>query len=275
MASDSAEIEVPSGRAEPLVDLLALSYEPMLTWRLDGAIEFWSVGAERLYGFMSDEALGRSSHSLLKTRFPIEFIELRSQLLNQGHWSGELRHICSDGHEVIVDSRMQLLGDDTVLEVNRDVTEVKALIARQATLVHDLSAAAAKFEAIFNQSGIFAGVMDLQGYVREVNNLALEWCGYTREQVLDKLFWDTPWWRGSEEMKARIRFATQQAASGLAFREELRYWVADGSERIVDFAMHPIRDPSGAVGLLHPTGLAITERKQFEAALRHSARSAG
>ena len=36
--------------------------------------------------------------------------------------------------EVIVDSRMQLLGDDTVLEVNRDITEAKALIARQATL---------------------------------------------------------------------------------------------------------------------------------------------
>ena len=49
-------------------------------------------------------------------------------------WSGELRHICKDGHEVIVDSRMQLLGDDTVLEVNRDITDAKALIARQASL---------------------------------------------------------------------------------------------------------------------------------------------
>jgi PAS domain-containing protein len=38
-----------------------------------------------------------------------------------------LHHICKDGLEVIVDSRMQLLGDDTVLEVNRDVTRAKAL----------------------------------------------------------------------------------------------------------------------------------------------------
>jgi PAS domain S-box-containing protein len=97
-----------------------------------------------------------------------------------------------------------------------------------------------------------------------VNYLAVDWCGYTTEQVLDRPFWDTPWWRGSEEMKARIRFATKQAASGSVFREELRYWVADGSERIVDFAMHPIRDRSGAVLLLHPTGIDITERKQIE-----------
>src|SRR5262249_15689502 len=83
-------------------------------------------------------------------------------------------------------------------------------------------------------------------------------------------FWDTPWWRGSEQMRAQIRFATGQAASGTVFREELRYWMADGSERIVDFAMHPIRDQSGAVMFLHPTGIDVTERKRFEAALRES-----
>jgi PAS domain S-box-containing protein len=270
MERESAENEATSERAERLANLLTLSYEPMLAWRLDGSIEFWNAGAERLYGFVLDEAVGRSSHSLLQTKFPIDFIELRSQLRNERYWSGELRHTCKDGHKVIVDSRMQLLSDDTVLEVNRDVTEIKALFARQATLVRDLSAAAAKFEALFDQSGIFAGIMDLQGYVREVNKLAVDWCGYTREQVLDRPFWDTPWWRGSEEMKARIRFATDQAASGLVFREELRYWVADGGERIVDFAMHPIRDQSGAVMFLHPTGIDITERKQTEAALSES-----
>ena len=256
--------------AERLANLLTLSGEPMLAWSLDGAIEFWNAGAERLYGFASSEAVGTISHALLQTKFPIEFTEVRSRLRNERYWSGELRHTCKDSREVIVDSRMQLLGDDTVLEVNRDVTELKALVTQQATLVRELSAAAAKFEALFNQSGIFAGILDLQGYVREVNYLAVNSCGYTREQVLDRPFWDTPWWRCSEEMKARIRFATDQAAAGSVFREELRYWLADGSERIVDFAMHPIRDQSGAVTFLHPTGIDITERKQTEAALRES-----
>jgi PAS domain S-box-containing protein len=249
----SPGIAVGTERAERLANLLTLSYEPMLAWRLDGPIEFWNTGAEQLYGFSSDEAVGRSSHALLQTKFPIEFIELRSQLRRERRWSGELRHTGKAGREVIVDSRMQLLDDDTVLEVNRDVT------------------AAAVFRAVFNQTGIFAGIMDLQGYLREANNLSLEWCGYTREQVLDRPFWETPWWRGSEEIKARIRFATNQAASGIVFREELRYWLADGSERVVDFAMHPIRDRSGTVVFLHPTGTDITERKRVEAELRGSA----
>jgi PAS domain S-box-containing protein len=46
--------------------------------------------------------------------------------------------------------------------------------------------------------------------------------------------------------------------------------VADGDERIVDFAMHPIRDQSGTVAFLHPTGIDITERKRIEAELRES-----
>jgi PAS domain S-box-containing protein len=248
----SLGIEVGSERAERLANLVTLSYEPMLAWRLDGPIEFWNAGAEQLYGFTPDEAVGRSSHALLQTKFPVGLIELHSQLRSERRWSGELRHTCKNGREVIVDSRMQLLGEDTVLEVNRDVTTV------------------AVFRSVFHQSGIFAGIMDLQGYLREANNLSLEWCGYTREQVLDRPFWETPWWRGSDEMKAKIRFATDQAASGVVFREELRYWLADGSERIVDFAMHPIRDRSGNVVFLHPTGTDITERKRVETELRDS-----
>ena len=270
MERESAETNATSRRAERLANLFMLSHEPMFVWSLDGPIELWNAGAERLYGFAPNEAVGSLSHSLLKTKFPIQFIELRSQLLNKRYWSGELRHVCKNGREVVVDSRMQLLDDDAVLEVNRDVTEIKALTAAQVRLIRELGAATAKFEALFNQSGIFAGITDLQGYLREVNDLAVDWCGYTREQVLDQPFWKTPWWRGSEEIKARIRLATDQAASGLAFRDELRYWVADGSERIVDFAMHPIRDPSGAVVFLHPTGIDITERKRFETALRES-----
>jgi len=246
------ETQSPALQAERLASLLTLSHEPMFAWRLDGSIEFWNLGAQRLYGFSSDEAMGRSSHMLLQTKFPCELAELRAHLRNQRYWSGELRHTCKDGREVIVDSRMQLLGDETVLEANRDITE------------------AAKFRAVFNQSGIFAGIMDLQGYLREVNDLAVTWCGYTAEQVLNRPFWETPWWRGSGEAKARIRFATGEAAAGRVFREELPYWMADGSERIVDFAMHPIRDRAGNVAFLNPTGIDISERKRIEAELRDS-----
>src|ERR1700733_5870428 len=124
-----ADDQATNRPSERLSDLLTLSYEPMLAWRLDGVIEFWNAGAERLYGFAPDEAIGRSSHSLLQTKFPIEFAEVSARLRNDGYWSGELRHVCKDGYEVFVDSRMQLLGDETVLEANRDITERRQIEA--------------------------------------------------------------------------------------------------------------------------------------------------
>jgi hypothetical protein len=45
--TDEAALE----RADRLANLLTLSYEPMLASRLDGPIEFWNAGVERLYGF--------------------------------------------------------------------------------------------------------------------------------------------------------------------------------------------------------------------------------
>jgi PAS domain S-box-containing protein len=72
-------------------------------------------------------------------------------------------------------------------------------------------------------------------------------------------------------VRARIRFATAEAAAGRVFREELSYWIADGTARVVDFAMHPIRDRAGKVAFLNPTGIDITDRKRIEADLRDSA----
>ena len=73
------------------------------------------------------EAVGHSCHALLQTNFPIDLPDLLSRLRDGRYWSGELRHIRKDGSEVLVESRMQLFGDDLVLEANRDITERKRI----------------------------------------------------------------------------------------------------------------------------------------------------
>jgi PAS domain S-box-containing protein len=163
-----------------LADLLELSYEPMLAWRLDGAIEFWNSGAERLYGFAADEAIGRSSHALLQTKAPIDFDELHRRLRNGGLWSGELIHVCKDGREVVVDSRMQVLRDDTVLEVNHDITGRKQL---EAAL--DESEQRLRWLAAIVESSDDAIVSkNLDGIITSWNGGAERIFGYTAEEAI-------------------------------------------------------------------------------------------
>jgi PAS domain S-box-containing protein len=154
--------------------------------------------------------------------------------------------------------------------LRREALEIQEALADELRgKTAEQMAATAKFQSVFNQSAIFAGIMSPEGTLKEVNELALSGCGYRREQVIDRPFWETPWWRCSDEVKARIRVATEHAASGTPFRELLPYWWADGTQRLVDFAMHPIRDENGTVLFLHPTGIDVTERTHAEQAIRH------
>jgi PAS domain S-box-containing protein len=125
-------------------------------------------------------------------------------------------------------------------------------------------AANAKFRAVFDQTTVFSGVLSTDGVVLDANRLCLEACGYQGEEVLGKLFWKAPWWRGSEEVQAKIQFACEQAAKGARYQKELPYLWADGSERLVQFELHPILDHRGEIIFLHPTGVDVTDIKRAQ-----------
>ena len=70
----------------------------------DGTILFWSRGAQRLYGWSPEEAVGRRSHELLRTRFPEPLPQIEATLAETSRWTGELHHIRKDGETVWVAS---------------------------------------------------------------------------------------------------------------------------------------------------------------------------
>jgi two-component system, cell cycle sensor histidine kinase and response regulator CckA len=106
---------------------LALDATQAMERSIDGRITYWSAGSSRLYGWETKEAMGRLSHELLRTEFPIPLEKIHALLLAQGQWEGELVHVTKDGRRIHSASQWVLrrgeMGEPpTIIEVNTDVT---------------------------------------------------------------------------------------------------------------------------------------------------------
>src|SRR6266436_7177820 len=101
-------------------NLLDQVHEAILVCELPGTIIYWNRGAEQLYGFSREEAIGRLSHDLLRTEHAIPMDLFEATIERHGTWTGELTQTTRDGRKVVVDSRCVL-----VHETDRDITERK------------------------------------------------------------------------------------------------------------------------------------------------------
>src|SRR5690348_2172269 len=131
LARQAADLIERARREQELVEraaLLDLSTDAIIVRDLEGRILYWSRGAQRLYGWTREEALGKNIHALLQTQFPEPFEQISDELARKHCWQGELIHTARDGRRVIVFCRKVLDGtapsaSASVLETNTDITE--------------------------------------------------------------------------------------------------------------------------------------------------------
>jgi two-component system, cell cycle sensor histidine kinase and response regulator CckA len=116
--------------------LLDQAQDAILVRDLDQNILFWNKGAEHLYGWTSEEAVGQNAVRLLyKEGSSAQFDSARQELVNTGEWKGEIHQTRRDGAEIIVESRWTLVRDEnstpiSVLVINTDITEKKRMEAQ-------------------------------------------------------------------------------------------------------------------------------------------------
>jgi PAS domain S-box-containing protein len=71
---------------------------------LENSILYWSSGAEKIYGYTKEEAVGKNVYELLQpTPHPHKGIE--TEIMQNGSWEGELIHLKKNNHKIIVQSR--------------------------------------------------------------------------------------------------------------------------------------------------------------------------
>jgi two-component system cell cycle sensor histidine kinase/response regulator CckA len=120
-----AALEAETARSRELAQALDISQAFIRD--TEGRITYWSSGCTRLFSYSVSEALGRVSHELLQTAFPIPLDEIRAALYASGRWEGELVHLAKDGRRVHVATQWILRRERaneaaSIIEVNTDVT---------------------------------------------------------------------------------------------------------------------------------------------------------
>jgi PAS domain S-box-containing protein len=128
IARDITHRKITEARLEEFTH--ALNLAPAMVRTPDGKILFWGQGLQTLYGWSAEEAIGRLSHELLHTAFPMPLAEIEAELRERGEWQGELQHTHKDGRRLTVASqwathRQAGRVSPSVLEISLDMTETR------------------------------------------------------------------------------------------------------------------------------------------------------
>jgi PAS domain S-box-containing protein len=248
--------------------LLDLSFDAIFV--RDGAdrITYWNHGARQLYGYTSEEALGRVSHELLRTEFPEELARIRQQFSREGRWAGELIHKRKDGSQLVVVSHWALDQRDDgnanrILETNSDITQQKE--GEKA-----LRESEERFRAIVETTPECVKLVAADGTLLHMNSPGLAMVGADcRERVVGKSIYDLI----APEHRVRFRAFNEKVCRGEKGALEFDIVGLDGTRRHMETHGAPLRDRDGTLLQLAVTR-DITERQAAEEARREAELSA-
>ena len=199
---------------------------------------FWNTGAQQMYGWNEEEALGRAAYQLLHTVFPEPREKIQATLFARGHWEGELMHTRRDGQQIVAASHWVLHRDDqgkpkAILEVNNDITNwrrAEEKLTRLATAVE--------------QSGDSIVITDTEGNIQYVNPAFEETTGYTSDEVMGK---NPRFLKGGRAKVEYYQNLWKTITSGAEWTGHFTNRKKDGTLFEEEASISPVRDSAGKI----------------------------
>ena len=226
-------------RIREQASLLDKVHEGLMVRDLEGRVLLWNKGAESIFEWTSEEAVGRFTKEFLNGDQIDHTEEIRQQALQTGEWYGELTKLTKSGKTVVVDCHWSLVRDDEgrpkeFIVLFIDITEKTQLQRR--------SLRAQRVESI----GVLAG-----GIAHDLNNVL------TPVLMAVKLLRND---RPQRERLALLDTAQASIERGVGMLRQLLTFAGGGKgERVPLEAPAVIREVANMLSHLIPKSISIDE----------------
>ena len=266
VAAHTADLERRTRQAAVLAEqtaLVNLAQDAIVVRDMNDQILFWGRGAELMYGWSSEMALGASSMTLLRTDFFEPFEQLRATLLRDGVWEGEAVQYKRDGTRMNVATRWTLQRDGAgvpfrILTISNDISSRKAADDERLLLTDRLSLAVAVARLGVWEWRMSTGELYWDATMFDIYDLppaaSMPYDSWAKTVHPE----DRP------AVEATLHKAIDEKGQGAA---EFRIITPTGAIKNVSIVMRAVVDDRGTVVRVIGVNMDITDRKKSEQAL--------
>ncbi len=224
-------------------------------------ITYWNEGAQRLYGFTRDEAIGRQPADLLSSHYPIPLEQIEREVETSGRWEGEVRQRGKDGKWLTVRARWGLQTGtagqpEAILVINSDVSS-------ERRTADELSRSEERFALLVTAVVEYAIFMlDPDGRVATWNDGAQRIKGYQEHEIIGRHF--SVFYPPEDQAVGKPGWMLEQATLHGSHEDEGWRVRKDGSRFWATVVVTALRDRNGFIRGFAKVTRDITERRNAE-----------
>lgn len=244
---------------ERLAAIVSTSNDAIIGMSLEGIVESWNAGAERIYGYTADEAIGQSIQLIIPPELRDEELAMRARLHRGESVHFETVRVAKDGRRLDISLTLSPIKDEN----GRVVGDSR--IARDITVNNLAQRTTGRLAAIVSASDDAIIGISLEGIIESWNAGAERIYGYTAEEAVG---------RPNQiiipsELQEEERELLVQLARGEAIRHfETVRLTKDGRALNVSLGISPIKDENGRVVGVSKVARDITDRQRAAAELK-------
>lgn len=272
---DVTEARKVEARLTAQAALLDLAWDAIIVRDELGHIKFWNRGAEELYGWSRKEAVGETTHALIRTQFPMPLPEIVKQTREDKRWQGELIHTTKSGRQITVLSRWGLLPSKNASGVH-DLMETNTDITRRKQDEEQIRKQREWLQTTLTSIGDAVIATDPDGLITLMNPVAEKLTGWKSEEAVGKPLTDV-FRIVNEETRNPVENPVEKVRRlnhivGLANHTVLIS--KSGQDFAIDDSGAPIRDATGKIVGIVLVFRDVTQQRALEVALKSNERLA-